>query len=412
VRSNSRLLLPIAAVALLLLSGIAAVLPAGGSASQLQVSGHGSPPASAPSTDGAGVHTASTLLGGAEHTLVLYNLTRFDYNASTISGQVGEDPGLAYDSRNDTGWATGLSSVGASTVDVFDPTTDLGIRQMAAGGQSAIAYDNHTDTMWVTGGDTSNNVTVFNATTYAVKTVLGTGDDPRAIAYDWRTREMYVVDFGTDNVTIINDTTFAASLISPPVGPYADGIAFDPGSGNLYVTHQLYQNVTAFYQTGNAAHANIAITGAGQMGTILDDPQNGDLYASGDSPGVVIINATTNTTLGVIALPHGTIYAYDGLALDPVDHRLYVSQVEAGSYGNVVSYEPAPITGTGESLTNTSMGYNSQPETLAYDSADARILVCDTNQYSEASSNVTEISTASSLIVGSIGIQRLPLGSV
>jgi YVTN family beta-propeller protein len=407
VTARAGYLIPVALVGVLLASALAGVVPSGAPPVE-----PGHEPATATSPTASEVHPGSVPVGSAQHTLVLYNQTRFNYNASAISGTMGEDPGLAFDTHNDTGWATGLSTVGASTVDVFDPLTDLGIRQMVAGGQSAIAYDNRTDTMWVTGGDTSQNVTVFNATTYGVVRVIGTGNDPRAITYDWRTREMYVVDSGTDNVTIISDASYDPAALSPEVGPYAAGIAFDPASGNLFVSHQLYQNVTGFYQTGTGAHANIAISGAGQMGTIVDDPQNGMVYAVGDSPGVVIIDAATNSTVGTITLPHAAIYAYDGLAIDTADQRLYVSQIEADYYGNVVSYQPAPTASTVHSLTNTSTGYNAQPETLAYDPTDARILVCDTNQYSEASSNISEISTSSGLIVGSVGIQRLPLGSV
>ena len=417
VKVKPGILVAVAVVGLLLAAGFSVFVAPTGSVSLAERSptpsiGHGAGSLVARPALARPSQPASTLLGGAERTLVLYNQTRFDYNASTIAGTIGEDPGLAFDTRNDTGWATGLSSVGASTVDVFDPTTDLGVRRMAAGGQSAIAYDNRTDTMWVTGGDTSYNVTVFNATTYAVEKVIPTGNDPRAITYDWRTREMYIVDFGTDNVTIIKDSNYAVASLSPEVGGYADGIAFDPGTGDLFVSHQLGQNVTVFYQTGNGAHANIAIPGAGEMGTILDDPQNGMVYASGDSPGVVIIDAATNATVGTIALPHSTVYAYDGLALDTADQRLYVSQIAGGGYGNVVSYQPAPTASTAQSLTNTSTGFNSQPETLVYDPTDALVLVCDTNQYNEASSNITEVSTASGLLVGSVGIQRLPLGSV
>jgi DNA-binding beta-propeller fold protein YncE len=407
-------LLASSVVAVLVVSGLLGL--AGGSAGTPRVASLDTPPplaplALAPAGSTASAHPASVSIGGAERTLVLYNQTLFDYNASAIAGTVGEDPGLAYDTLNETGWAVGLSTVGASTVDVFDPATDVGLRQMVAGGQAAIAYDNRTNTMWVTGGDTFDNVTVFNASTYAVVRVVGTGGDPRAITYDWRTREMFVVDSGTANVTILNDSTYAASSLSPPVGEYAGGIAYDPSSGNLFVSHQLGQNITAFYQSGNAPHQDIAVPGAGQMGTIVDDPQNGMVYAVGDSPGVFIVDAATNSTAGTISLPHQTIDGYDGLAVDPVDHRLYVSQIAAGGYGNVVSYQPAPTASTSTSLTNTSTGFNAQPETLAYDGADARILVCDTNQFDEASSNITEISTASSHIVGSVAIQRLPLGA-
>jgi YVTN family beta-propeller protein len=415
VRASSGVRVSIAIVVLLLVSGSTVAFEAAGGSTA-----HPPTVPLTPARGGSGsslggassILPSSVELGGAERTLILYNETRFDYNASAISGTVGTDPGLAFDSENGTAWATGLSRVGASNVEVFDPATQLGVREMAAGGQAGIAYDNRTNTMWVTGDDSSANVTVFNASTYAVVKVVGTGLNPRALTYDWRTRLMYVVDFGTDNITEVNDSTFATTA-GPNVGGYADGIAFDPASRNLYVAHQeATGNVTAFYQTGGQNAISITIPGFAGMGTIMDDPQNGMVYAVGASPGVAIIDAATNTSAGTIRLPGGLYNGYDGLALDTVHHRLYVSQVNGAGYGNVVSYQPAPTASTPNSLTNTSTGDASQPQTMVYDSADARVLVLNTNGYNYASSNVSEISTANAQIVGSVGIQRLPLGAV
>ncbi len=357
------------------------------------------------STPGA----AATSIGSIERTLVLYNQSVFPGNRTALWSQY--DQYIAYDSANDTGWAVGQSFVGLSTLDVFDPTDDLGIRMMPAGGGAEIAYDNRTNTMWVTGDLTSNNVTVYNASSYAVVRTVGTGLDPAALTYDWRTRSMYIVNFDNQNITIVNDSTYAVSPSSPALGEYPEGIAFDPGSGNLFVAHGFGQNVTSFYQSGTVAPTSISIPGAGGLGTIADDPQNGMVYVSGVIDGVGIVDAATNTSAGTISLPNNTTFEWDGLAIDPVDHRLYVAQTNPGSDGNLVDYEPAPTGTTSTASGNTSLGLNSLPYAIAYDSADASILVVDTNTYGNEMSNVTTIRTDTGAQSASVGVQRLPEGA-
>jgi YVTN family beta-propeller protein len=353
---------------------------------------------------------ASSFVGTIERSLVLYNQTDFAGNQSALWTQ--HDQYVAYDSENGTGWASGQSFVGLSTVDVFNTTNDLGIRMMAAGGGAEVAYDNRTNTMWVTGGVTSDNVTVYNASSYSVVRVVGTGHSPAALAYDWETRSMYIVDFGNDNITIVNDTTYEVNASSPNVGAYANDIAFDPGSGNLFVSNGFGQTVTSFYQSGSAAPTSISIPGAGELGTIADDPQNGMVYVSGVTIGVGIVNASTNRSAGTITLPNSAGSEWDGLAVDPAHHRLYVSQSNPGLAGNLASYQPAPTGNTSTSAANTSLGFDSIPYALAYDSRDAAVLVVDTNSYGIEGSNVTTISTSTGAQVASTGVERQPQGAV
>lgn len=222
---------------------------------------------------------ASATLGSIVRTLVLYNETVFDSNASALATYESGTTSVAFDTDNDTGWVdTYGPQSNTGVVSVFDAATGVGLRQTVGGYNGAVAYDPANNTIWVTGGDTSDNVTVFNATTYGVVRVVGTGGTPEAIVYDNVSEEMFVVNFGSLNVTVINASTYVVQPIAPYVGEYPRGIAFDWKSRDLFVTHQFCtcsdNNVTVFYQSGNAAHSEVTFPSAGQEYTIVDDPQN------------------------------------------------------------------------------------------------------------------------------------------
>ena len=367
---------------------------------------------------GETVVPASTPVGEVSRTLVLYNQTVFPTNATAEDTALGGVLQVAYDPANGTGWATTESVDGTGTLSVFNASDSAGVRQMADGLNAALAYDPETNTMWVTGGGTSANVTVFDASTYGVDAVVGTGGDPEAIVYDNVTNQMFVVNEEEDNLTIIDASTYGVQPLSPYVGEYAKGIAFDWKSRDLFVSHQLCactgNNVTVLYQSGTAPHASIEFNSAGQSYTIVDDPQNDMVYLTGVSGGIGIIDALTNSSAGNISAPPylGPSFAYDGITLDPVHHRLYVSLINPDTSGDLISFQPAPTANASLAHSNTSLGYDALPEGIAYDSIDHRILVADSNQYGGASMNLTEVSTATEGVVGSLGLQHLPTGAV
>jgi YVTN family beta-propeller protein len=355
-------------------------------------------PASAPLSSAlpiGQVHPSSAPVGGVLRTLVLYNQTIFAGNFAADYTNAPQH--LAYDPANGTAWVTS-----GNTVDVANTTTNLGIRLLPAGFEGAIAFDNRTDTMWVTDSDWQN-LTVFNATTYAREASVGTGYDPEAILFDWKTNEMFVAnsDPASDNVTVIDASDYSA-VASVPVGSSPDGLAWDPSTGKIFVANEVSTNLTVFGQSALTVHSSISIGTGSEPSNELYDPANGMLYVTGAFTGIGIVNPGIPYIVGNITPPGFS--TLDGLALNSSDTRLYVSETGPG----VITYFVPPTTTTTTALGQVGVGLYSQPEGLAYDSRDARLLVGEYDGFNGASANMTEISGSSNQIVGSVGLQRIP----
>ncbi len=390
--------------AIVVLSPMAAALGGGLATGTSGPSGGAAPGA----TDRAVAPTlTSAAVGSVLATLDLFNETTFPGYSPAAADWYPDS--VVYDPLNLTAWVGGGAS-GLVGVEVVSPTTGLGVRVLPGGVASAVAYDNLTNTMWVTGGTsgTTNYVTVYNASTYVPLATVGTGAEPDALVYDNETNDVYVVNFESENVSVVggtNDTDFA----SVPVGDAPTDIAYDAQNGQLYVSNQATSNLTSFSQSGPVDSFSIAVSQPGHPYGLLYDPENEILYVNDLAPGLAIINTTTNTDVGSIAVP-GAASMSDGMAIDPTNDSLRVASY---AQGELLEYAPAPshsVTSAQDTSTMGPIGEEAGMSGVAYDTNLTRFLAVDSNPTSDASTNLTEICICNNSVFGGPALENLPLG--
>lgn len=385
------------ALSLLVLVGVTLLLAA--SVPSVSVGGTaGAPPtglARSPGSSGAlpGPHPLTESFGAVQRTLILYN-------QSSVPGNVWADftssPGaVAYDPANGTAWATSVQAI-----DVLDAASDSGVRLIPAIDPDAIVYDNVSNTMWVTDDSVYANVTVYDASTYAIERTIPVGYDPDAIAFDWRSGDMFVANYDSANVTVLDATDYAlAGTVA--VGSFPDGVAVDTGLNEAIVANKESHNLTVIDATDLDVSGSIGFGAANYPGTELYDPENGRVYVAGSQGGVGIVNLSVPYLDGNVSGP-GYDPA-DGLALDLANDELFVAEEQLWN----VSWFAANST---IELGSVGTGAYSFPQGLAFDPVDDLVLATDTDGFLYASSNVTEISVATGRLTGSVGVERLPTG--
>jgi YVTN family beta-propeller protein len=342
-------------------------------------------------------------LGEVAATLDLFNSTV--HSGYSLSLSTSFPMQVVLDTENGTAWVGG-GNVGTTGIDVVNPANETGVRILPGGLSSGVAYDNRTNTMWITGGGSTNSVTVYNASTYALVGTVGTGIRPSYAVYDYETDSMFVANFGSANVTEIGASNLT-SWASIPVGAEPGEIGYDSVNGELYVANEDGVNVSAFGQMPGSAHVSIELPGAGQMSWLFVDTTNGEVYVDGYTPGLAIINTTSESMVGTIALPGSAPYAYDGLAFDPVNESLFVGSF---SHDEVVEFAPAPTATTTTNQGVTIFPTDSQPLGMAYDLSLGRALVVDQDQDDQTSVNLTEIAANNNTLVGGTALYDLPDG--
>jgi DNA-binding beta-propeller fold protein YncE len=309
--------------------------------------------------------------------------------------------GVAYDSRDRTAWFTSGNNVG-----VANATTAQGIAILpSAGAATGIVYDNRSDRVFAS-NSASNTVTVFDGLTNTKIGTVVVGYDPDAVAYDWETNQVYVTQVsntpGFENVTVINATSLAI-VAGIPVGAEATADTYVATTHAVWVVNYFSENITIVDPATLTTDGSIPLYG-GEPKAAVFDPENGLVYVANAGLGVEIFDPATNTSVGNISYSSvGTDPS--SLAVDPALHTLYVTN---GANGTVSAVDT-----NGEVVAaQTGLGLYSQPESAAYDPADHRVLVACEDGFEYASSNITEISTATNSTVDTIPIELLPEGAV
>ncbi len=349
-------------------------------------------------------HPATGSIPAVTETLSLFNGTArsgyLPYNGTYVPFSV------AYDSANGTAWvAGGNQGVGTTGVDVVDPATQLGVRIIQTYFQTSVAYDNVSNTMWVANDAATSTVSVYGASNYSLLRNITVGADASALVYDWETNSVYVTNAGS--VTVIGATNFT-SYATASAGDGESSIVFDNVTGTLYVGDRSSPEISYFSQSDTAVVDTISLIQSEEYpDTLLYDYENGVLYAAGLSPGVGIIDTSTETDVGTIHLPSGEAFPPDGLALNPANDSLFVADEPSN---DVVEYAPAPVVSTSTYQGVTFLGNDADPYGLTFDTALSDVLAVDNNGAYEAETNLSEISSATNAVVGSVSLAPLPVG--
>ena len=260
-----------------------------------------------------------------------------------------------------------------------------------------IAHDPVNQRMYVAIQD-DNSVTVIDTNTNAVIDRIQVGNNPAFLAYDPINLDMYVTNFNSGTVSVI-DTTTNTVIATITVGDSPRGIAYDPINKYMYVANFNSGTVSVIDTTTNTViDVDLStpeidpITLGGEPAGIAYDPVNKRMYVSNAELDIVsIIDTTTNTVIDVDPstpeidpIPVG-INPLD-MAYDPVNQRMYV----ANFFENTVS-----VIDTTTNTVIATITVGNTPEGVAYDSLNKDMYVTNTDD-----DTVSVIDTTTNTVIG------------
>ena len=295
-----------------------------------------------------------------------------------------------------------VESFYGDSIDVVSGSSDRVVAAISTGAYpNTLAYDPQNNNIYF-GLQTYDEVSVVNASTDLIQRTVGIGFEPLSMAADPVTGNLFVTGWnstGTACLAVLNgssgvlQTTLAFGADRFPVaGP--NGIVYDPENGLFYIP-SIASGVPSPTQ-GNLTTvdaATAAVTGNTSLSfapsSILYAPSDGDLYlgnASGDS--LVVFDAIADRPIGRVALPNTPSM----LAYDPTSLEIFV-----GIEGNVsvVSVPSATVV--------TTFPVTRNPDGLAYDPVDGDVYISD-----YVWNNVSVVNASSYHVVGSALLGALP----
>ena len=187
-----------------------------------------------------------------------------------------------------------------------------------------------TDTLYVANIG-SNSVSVIDASTDSVTTIIPVYSSPYAVAVDPVTNMVYVPNFGSNNLSVINGAT-NASIGSITTGNQPSNVAVDTATNMVYVTNAASGTVSVF--SGASSTANIGNTmattitvGSDPQGIAVDTATNTIYVANYGSNNVSIINGATNTVSSTVSVGTGP----QGVGVDTQTNTIYVTNYGSNS---------------------------------------------------------------------------------
>lgn len=245
-----------------------------------------------------------------------------NYPTGTTNFSATSPTGMALDSSNGDLY---IANSGNSSVLVWDPRTLAPVATIpVANGTNTLAYDPRDGDLFVTAPAGVTVVSVINATTNRVVATVPVGVSPQAIAVDTHTGSVFVGNYGSSNVSVLNATSFAVNRTIPLAASDAPSAAcFDPVTNEILVTSGALGIVTVLNASIGAVVANITVAPAlahANLDAIAFDSTNHAVYTA-DAVGRVVnvlnVSArTVRTNISVGGEP-------SGVAFDPVQNTLY-----------------------------------------------------------------------------------------
>ena len=187
-------------------------------------------------------------------------LWRIDGASNGVIGEVSSQGGhplwVAYDAASHDMWVTNndVCCGSASPVAIFaDSTflTDVGVSSNPFG----VIFDPANQEMYVVAQST-NQVSVFNATTNGFITNIAVGSSPLLAAFDPVNSEVYVTNSKSNSVSVISSSTnmVVATINVGSTVSFPIGVAFNPNVRDTYVALFGDDNVILIRKTNVVAH--------------------------------------------------------------------------------------------------------------------------------------------------------------
>jgi YVTN family beta-propeller protein len=185
--------------------------------------GAGTPTGNVSFNDGANTLASVPLGNSGTATFSTFTLTSGSHTISAVY-------------QGDSNFQSSISAPLTETVSwpapYLGPPSVLNIT--AGSGPVGMALNPATERIYVA-NQSSNNVTVIDATTNQVIAIIQVGKAPSALAINSQTNKIYVADRDSADVAVIDGTSNLATFIPVPSTSAPDSIAVEPSTGNVYV---------------------------------------------------------------------------------------------------------------------------------------------------------------------------------
>jgi YVTN family beta-propeller protein len=236
------------------------------------------------------------------------------------------------------------------------------------------------------GNESGNNLRVFNPVTAKVVHTVALPNLPTMLAYGAAHKRVYV---GIDGNVSVVSTASEKVVTTFPVTRQPDGLAVDSKSGNLYISDYVWNNVSVVNTT------TFDVVGSILLGALpynmAYDSANGDLYVADlESSQLIVVNGSSNRVIRHVPLgttPYGIVY-------DPLTKDIYVDDYYAGNV-SIVS-----------GATNSVIGYlpaGVEPWGIAYDGANHDLYVTN-----PGSDNITVLNPHKRTVVHNLNFTTAP----
>ena len=272
----------------------------------------------------------------------------------------------------------GIGSYGNASV--IDPTTGKILGYVPAGvSPHAIWVDPNTGYGYIANfgpppAGHVENLTIFNAHTFATTGSIPVGTDPFAMVYDPVTGYLYVSNGGSDNISVIDPATNTTAFSTPFPGLDVTNLVFDPSSSELYVIGNVHG--ADYGQILEVNPVNLATIATTQIGFEPDgatfDGQNGLIYVMdtvGANYDLQVIAPSSDALIGAIDLYHVSLF----LAWDPVNDLLYAPDPTNSTSGGYDGNTVTEVNVTSGVLVNLTVG--THPNGIAVDPSSGEAFV-------------------------------------
>ena len=318
----------------------------------------------------------STLFVGDSEGVAIVNLSTGS-QTGTVSGAI-DASGFAYDPVDGLLYAIGIGPNSAGEVDdiALSNTTlmhRIGLGQFSDPQQGVYVPSTHEVLVSCRNaeGYQASNLTAISSQTNQTAGAIALEHLPLASAHSPLHHALYVYDGGSGTVEELNDTTFALERrafvgYTPRDLAYdGNGLALDEATDHLYVDEYNYlQHGVTVLDAANLSLVTTVATGAltvaAQAGIAVDLTDGTVYVANYYGSTVTVINGTTNTVQGELAVGS----APGSVLWDPVTDAIYVA--------NYFTSNVTVIDGlTEQVVTNLDVGYD--PRGLALDPSSDRV---------------------------------------
>jgi len=345
-----------------------------------------------------------------------YNVTELNpatHRWVASSPAIPSDPwgGIAYSPESGRLLLAGATATYSSGFLLMSPSLQLVGQPLSLVYPEQTYFDPFTGYLFVleNGLGLYGNASVVDPATGKILGYVAAGLDPRDIWVDPNTGYGYIANFGpppaghVDNLTVFNARTFATTG-SIPVGTNAYSLTYDPDTGYLYVVNTA-GNITVIDPATNSSVGSIDLSGITPGPTVFD-PSTTDLYVvgsvSGEDYGEI---ATVDPSTGTVVGETQTYFQPYAIAYDAATGLIYIQDTNSSVYV-LQKFSPASGSFVGSiNLYQTSLHLGWDPvNDLLY----ATIEVNSTNGGYDANI-VTEVNVTSGALVN-LTVGELPNG--